>query len=386
MKMLKELITFIESHNGISDKTVLAKLVSEKFRCVKDRRVYYTDSFAIRFCKGKHSAKISNTVLGLSVLHKYDNKPFIVCICASEKNHLLLANTTMLSKISHSSQELRVDNIRGSFNASDILHNWGGIDNIPSNFEKLFSIHQNYSFEDNLIRLVEVTNNIIPTGKRFELCSDDKFSKVMQSPERAIKFSVSSDYTNLLTDLNARTKAYENEILVAALIENVNLRGRIIEYLIAGDDAAIREGLINYLLTGKEWSFKSTENKLGDYSKQYPKYYTKTDIKTKIMVLASAPKGYNIDKMLEFLSEENSVFMIYLVGIDYTQKSIKTKLISIFQDKLIDNTLIQKHWAGRNSRGVSQFNGDAVKQIILNEDNVIDVPKAKLFLERIIEL
>jgi hypothetical protein len=101
------------------------------------------------------------------------------------------------------------------------------------------------------------------------------------------------------------------------------------------------------------------------------------------MVLASAPKGYNLDKMLEFLSDDKSVFMIFFVGINYARKSIKTKLVSMFQSKLIDNTVVQSHWAGRHSRGVSQFNGEAVKRIILNEENTIDILKAKAFLERI---
>ena len=55
----------------------------------------------------------------------------------------------------------------------------------------------------------------------------------------------------------------------------------------------------------------------------------------------------------------------------------------MFQSTLIDNTIVQTHWAGRNSRGVSQFNGEAVKRIILNGENTIDIPKAKAFLEKI---
>jgi len=385
--MLHKLIEFIQVHDGIYDKARLAKLVSEKFACVKDRSVYYSKSFAIRFCKGQGtSSSISNTVLSLSALQKYDDKPFIVCICAVGKNHLLLANTTFLSKISHSSKELRIDNIKGSFNASDILRSWGGIANIPENFDELFALHQNIGFEENLVRLVEATNNIAPTGRKFDVSVDNRLANIMQSPERASKFAASYDYTNLLNDLNARTKNYENEILVAACIENVNLRGRIIEYLIAGEDSAMREQLINALETGSEFPRLVTRDGLGDYSKSYPDYYTETDIKTKIMILASAPKGYNLDKMLEFLSDDNSIFMIFFVGIDYAKRSIKTKLVSMFHNSLIDNTVIQAHWAGRNSRGVSQFSGEAVKHIILNEENTIDIPKAKTFLKRIVEM
>jgi len=121
-------------------------------------------------------------------------------------------------------------------------------------------------------------------------------------------------------------------------------------------------------------------------TKSYPEYHTETDIKTKIVVLTSSPKGYNTDKILGFLSDGNSVFMIYFVGVDYFQKSINTKLISMFHNSLIDNTIIQAHWAGRNSRGVSQFNGEAVKRIILNENNTIDIPKAQAFLERLVAM
>jgi len=385
--MLQDLIAFIQSHNETHDKAILAKLVSEKFCCVQDRSVFSTKSFAIRFCKGQgHSAIISNTVLSLSALQKYDDRPFVVCICAVGKNHLLLANTTMLSKISHSSKKLRVDNIRGSFNGSDILRSLGGIVNSPDNFDTLFAIHQNVTFEENLVRLVEATNNIAPTGKKFDVSAGNRLTNIMQSPERAARFSTSPDYLDLLDDLNARTKAFENEILVAACIENVNLRGRIIEYLIAGEDAVMRKQLINALVMGNEFPRLITRDTLGDYAKTYPNYHTETDIKTKIMILASAPKGYNLDKILEFLSDVNSVFMIFFVGIDYTQKSIKTKLISMFQSDLIDNTIIQMHWAGRNTRGTSQFNGDAVKRIILNEDNTIDIPKAKAFLERVVAM
>jgi len=84
--MLQELITFIQSHDGVNNKFTLTHLVNERFSCVKDKSVYYTKYFAIRFSKGQgHSAKISNTILALSMLQKYDDRPFIVCICTDNK-------------------------------------------------------------------------------------------------------------------------------------------------------------------------------------------------------------------------------------------------------------------------------------------------------------
>jgi hypothetical protein len=383
--MLNALIDFIGQHDGINNKTALSELVSKQFNCVKDRSVFYTRDFAVRFCKA-NSAVLSNTVLSLSALQKYDNKPFVVCISAPQKNYLLLANSTLLSKISHSSQELRVDNIKGSFNGSDIIRQIDGIANTPVNFAILFGIHQNITFEENLVRLVDATNGIVPTGKRFDTALGRRLENILDSPQRAIAFADSPDYQDLLVDLDERTSKYENEIFIAACIENVNLRGRIIEYIISGDDIEMRRQIIYSLVNHAEFPRLITRDGLGDYSKRYPDYYTETDIKTKIMVLASAPKGYNLDKMLDFLSEDNTVFMIYLVGIDYERKSIKTKLISMFQNTLIDNTVIQAHWAGRNSRGVSQFNGEAIKRIILNDGNAIDGDKAQKFLEKILKL
>lgn len=382
---LHDLIEFIRAKDGINNKDVLASLVRDQYACVKDRSVYYTHNFAIRFCKA-NSAKFSNTVLSLSALQKYDDKPFIVCICTPHENYMLLANSSFLSKISHSSIGLRVDNIKGSFNGSDIIRDIDGIINSPENFDVLFSIHQNYTFEDNLARLVGSTNRINPAGERFCVSDDKQLSNIKNAPERALAFSVSCEYNELLSDLNERTNKYKNEILIAACIENVNLRGRIIEYIIAGDDSEMRRKLIESLTGSNELPRLLTRNSLGDYTKKYLDYYTVTDIKTKILILMSAPKGYNLDKMLEFLANDNSVFMLFLVGIDYEQKTVNTKLVSMFQDSLLKSTVIQQHWAGRNSRGVSQFNGKAVNNIIINESNTINLQDAKIFLDKILSI
>ena len=61
-----------------------------------------------------------------------------------------------------------------------------------------------------------------------------------------------------------------------------------------------------------------TKNGLGDYHVKFNNGDTYTDIKTKVVYLGSNPKGYNIDKFLEIMAEENTVFFIYLIGIDET--------------------------------------------------------------------
>lgn len=165
-EVIGRLVTFVSSRNDVTDKSSLSFAVQQAFSLIKERSVFYCEWFAIRFCTAT-SRNFSNTVLALSALHKYDDIPFIVCLVTPTRNYLMLANTTFLRKISHSSQELRQDNIKGSFNGSDIMREFEGVENIPQNFEFLFTSHENYTFEENLERLVEATNNIAPTGKRF---------------------------------------------------------------------------------------------------------------------------------------------------------------------------------------------------------------------------
>lgn len=380
-KIIQQLIDFVISKNGLIDKATLSQEIQQKFQLIKERSVFYGQWFAIRFCKAT-SKNFSNTVLSLSALHKYDRIPFIVCLVTPKENYLFLANTTFLRKISHSSQELRVDNIKGSFNGSDIMREFEGVENNASNFEFLFTSHENYSFEENLERLVEATNNISPTGKKF---IPDEFQKkcICESIDRAISFMKSEEYQILNDDLCARVQAVESEIAIAAFIDNVNLRGRIIEYLItAADD--LKATLIECLHTGMPLPEIFTADDLGDYGRKFDRYLTETDIKTKILFLSSNPKGYNIDKLLSFLSEEKSVYLIYVVAID-ANKMITTQLCSMYNRQLLSGTRIIKHWAGRNSRGVTQYDGKSLEEIVNNFDCSINICEANEFLNKCLE-
>ena len=122
-----------------------------------------------------------------------------------------------------------------------------------------------------------------------------------------------------------------------------------------------------------------------DFIKIFDRYDTATDIKTKVMVLNSAPKAYNLDKMLEFLAKEKSVFMFYFVGV-MPKQVVGQVLISMFQNDLRNTTHLLKHWAGRNSRGVSQFSGQTIDSLIKESNNDIDIIKSQDFLENIMSL
>ena len=378
------LIDYIRSRDGIADKAALTKSVQENFNLTKDRSVYYSEYFAIRFSSSR-SRSFSNTVIALSTLQKYDMLPFLVCQVTPYENILYLANTTFLSKVSHSSQELRVNNIRGSVNGSDIIKVFNGLVNTPENFEVLFNIHAAVGFNENLPRLVEATNDITGHGSKF-VVSDMSLGTILEAPDRAIEFVVSSEYLQLKSDLDARVSQVTDAILVAGYIENVNIRGRVIEYMITGEDDERRRQLVDAIVqsNGEFPKFKTT-NDLGDYTQVFDQYETTTDVKTKIMILNSNPKAYNIDKLLEYLSKEKTVFMFYFIGIE-PQNIVNQVLVSMFQTELLESTIVLKHWAGRNSRGVTQFQGSVLNKLILTPDNGIDRKASRDFLQKLIAL
>ena len=264
------------------------------------------------------------------------------------------------------------------------MRNFEGVQNTPINFEFLFTSHENYSFEENLERLVEATNNIAPKGKRFEPTQRQRMC-IYESIERAITFLQSKEYILLDEDLHNRVCSVESEILIASLIDNVNVRGRVIEYLITSREDTLKHTLMRCLHEGTHLPEISTPDKLGDYERNFKNYITQTDIKTKVLFLNSNPKGYNIDKLLSFLAEERSVYLIYIVAIDENE-NIKTKLCSMYNDQLLSGTKIIKHWAGRNSRGVTQYIGKNLESIINRFDWGIDSIKSQKFISECLEL
>ena len=207
-----------------------------------------------------------------------------------------------------------------------------------------------------------LTKSFVPTELQVEC--------IRESVDRAISFLNSAEYGVLNDDLNDRVRAVESEIAIAAFIDNVNLRGRIIEYLITAEDD-LKATLMNCLHTRQPLPEIFTADELGDYEREFEHYLTETDIKTKVLFLSSNPKGYNIDKLLSFLSEEKSVYLVFVVAID-EDRTIQTRLCSMFNRQLLSGTRIIKHWAGRNSRGVTQYEGRVLEAIVEDFDSGID--------------
>lgn len=384
-KIVSEFVNYVVSKKcPQNDKTAVKKAIQDNFSLVSDRSVFYCKYFAVRISYTK-TTSFSNTVLSLSHLQRYDHIPFfVVLVSGINSNRIFLANTTFLSKISQSSQQLSMTNIKGSFNGSDIIRTYQNIENNAQNFEKLFAFHQGFTWEDNLERLVEATSQIVPTGKKYEITNETK-TLIYSSVERAQKFINSDNFTVLKKDLDSRVKKSSDSILVASHIENVNIRGRLIEALVTSNDEK-RKNLMQQLAKEEDnLPVYDTKNGLGDYHVKFNNGDTYTDIKTKVVYLSSNPKAYNIDKFLETMAESNTIFFIYLIGID-DSGIMNTVLCSVYHDELTETTVKQFHWAGRNSRGVTQFVGETLDQILRQKNftNKITLQKAQRFLDNLI--
>lgn len=383
----KQFVQYITTLAPKYDKQAVEDDASSKFKLTKDRKVYHNEYFAVRFCYSKFSTdSFSNTVLSLSSLEKYDKIPFFVVLVRQHADNLILmANTTLLRRISHSSQALSMTNIRGSFNGSDIIRSYAGKPNSPDNFDFLFALHQGLDWEDNLSRLVDASARIKPTNQRF--CpSSDETDQILKSVHKALEFVVSANFTILEDDLNERCNRVKKELLIASHIDNTNIRGRLIESLITSSNEE-REAILESLHSMEAaLPTYDTRNGLGDYCREFDNADTYTDIKTKVIYLNSNPKAYNIDKFLKQMSKPKSVFLFFFIGID-EDSTVKTRLCSVFHEKLMENTILQHHWAGRNSRGVAQFNGSAIDEILKDRDfkNKIAVEKAEKFLTGLLE-
>jgi len=323
---------FSQEHPGCSKDTV-AKATAAEFGLRKERSVFAGPYFSVRFSVATGTS-FSNTVIGLATIRKYDHLPFVVTLVRPIGIQLLLANTTLLKKVSHSSQRLRIDNVKGSILGHDIMRVFDALTNSPENFEALFLLHREFTWEENLSRLVEATNAIAATGVRFEPDAEQR-DRILAAAQLANALLQDRSYQELQQRLIASVEAGSAEIIEAAQIDNVNLRGNRIEQLITrAGNLHLAEDIVEQLPTG---------------------VVVKIDVKTKLVGLASSPKAYNIDKVLNLLAAGNTAFCFLFVAVDTQSRVVTSRLVSILDTAVLRATRIHFHWAGRNSRGVTQL-------------------------------
>ena len=363
---LQETIAILQEFkevNSSANKADVQKYFVAQCNPQKERSVFIGENFAIRFCEANTSS-FSNVVLSLSALQKYDSLPVVICIIRQRRLDFRLANTTLLKRISHSSHKFRIDNIRGSFLGHDIIDQYEGISNLPEHFDELFAIHSEFSWEENVARLVEATNAIVARSTRFEI-TDDIQTRLLQAPGRAAAVVATTGFQKVGLDLSALIELHSNKLLQAAEIDNVNIRGNMIEQIITGEINAHRLDDLVF--------------KLGDNEQLI------VDIKTKLLDRASAPKAYNVDKLLHLLAQSGNTFCFFFVGLDAVHRAVHTRLLSIFDPMILRATRIQTHWAGRASRGVTQLTGDISRIFAEDYQPSVDIEGGQLLLRQFIE-
>lgn len=360
-QILRRIDDYTEQHRGIA-KADLAAYAERELGFRRKGKVYTDDSLALRFSQAKGAA-FANTVLALKVLREYDHLPFVVCVVRPDGVQFLLANTTLLRKISHSSQALRKDNLVGSFLGHDIMREYDGLTNEPANFAALFAAHRRIPWAENLQRLVAATAGISPTKHRF-IPSDAERQAILRTPELTREVIGSPEYAGIAAELTRRLLARHDEILAAARVDNGNLRGNLIEELITRSPSTHGIGDTEFRLAGRRRLL--------------------VDVKTKLLSHQSSPKAYNADKLLRELARGDCTLALFLIAISVERGDVVGRLVSFLDPTLIDATVIQPHWSGRDSRGATQLSGDLSLLLAPDYVETIDADKAHRFLMRLL--
>jgi hypothetical protein len=364
MKLTKiiSLLNQFKAANERANKADIESYFSSIVQTRKERSVYVGNNYAFRFSEA-NTTSFSNVVLSLSALQKYNDIPVVICIVRGDRLDFRLANASFLKRISHSSHQLRADNIRGSFLGHDIMDTYEGVPNRPEHFEELMALHAEFSWDENVERLVEATNSITARATRFQ-GTEQEFATILDAPMRAAAAIEAGSFYETEKQLSGIVKRHRGELLQAAALDNVNIRGNKIEQIITGEVNAHRLDDLTFNLNG---------------------FQLVVDIKTKLLDRASAPKAYNIDKMLKTLSKKQNVFAFFFIGLNASENLAHTRLVSIFDPVILMATRIQTHWAGRASRGVTQLTGDLSRLFDAHYETSVDVDRGKAFLQSLIE-
>jgi hypothetical protein len=358
-----EMLKAFKLKNPNANKADVEAFFQSYTKLTKVRSVFPGDDFAFRFSEANQNS-FSNVVLSLSALQKYDSVPVVICIVRRDRLDFRIANTTFLKRISQSSHSLTTSNIRGSFLGHDIMSDYEGTPNQPEFFKKLSEIHSRFNWGQNVERLVAATNAIVARSNRYESTPSGN-DLIFDAPVRAAEAMMTSEYRDAEKKLTELVIGNRETLLKAAGLDNVNIRGNTIEQILTG---------------------AGNLHELADVSAKLPGGgYLVIDIKTKLLDRASAPKAYNIDKMLALLSQPNTVFSFFFVGISASRGITPCRLVSIFDPAIIDATRIVNHWAGRSSRGVTQLSGDISSVFDPTYAPSVSIERARTLLKSFLE-
>lgn len=374
-KKIEEIKNFIEdfvkNNNKKTAKQIKEEIEKEfgkKFNIEKNRSLWIFSDFVIRFSSVENEKNGGNTICSFKKIIKYDYIPCICCVIRPQKVDFFLMNLSFVKKISHSSIRLIKDKIRGSINLPDILKIYQDIPNSFNNFNKLFFIHKNQNKNNNIERIIGNTENVVSNKIKFNPTDEEKI-KIIKAIYLSKEISDSEQYKNIDYQLKEEIKYKKMSIIQCAKENNTKNRGDSIEKIITGTEI---------------------DHDICDFEKTF--YYNLNEIHLGIGLKTrtlsgknSSPCLYNIDKMLRYLSIDYNLFSLFMIRINIEEEKIDSVLISIFDQIILKKTMINPHWASKNSRGHAQLSHKNC-QSIYNYDfkEKIDIDIAKEYIEKLL--
>lgn len=346
--------------NPQGGKDELVAALIQRFTLIKQRALLVGDAFVVRVSQNSADTGFPNAVVAFKKIVKHDALPVIACLITPNRCDLYLANPTFLRKVSHTSHGLTDQKLVGSILGSDIAVAHEGTANTPENFAALWAVHQREDHSAHRARIIAATQ-AIAGARTLWSPSPPEVDRILTAPQLAHAISDEPDYVKLAARLDAVTQQKRDRILAAARDTNAKTRGDRIEKLVTG--AAKNQGL-------------------GDLAVQVLTVTISVNVKSKRLDLSSAPKAYNVKKLLQDLALGNRLLAILFVGVDPNRDLVMTRLVSVFDRTLLAAARIDLRWSGRGTRGTIQFSGslDAIWREGFHES--IDVGRAQELLRQ----
>lgn len=157
---LAELVAFLlqwRDANPKGSKKALAAAVTTQSDLQLDKALLISTHSVLRISQMDEVGNDSHEVAAFRKLCDYDDRPIVTCLLTSRGMRLVLANTSLLEKVSSRSYKLSTDNITGSILDTDIRSALNGVANVPENFEQLLAAHENSDLTENIARIVATT-------------------------------------------------------------------------------------------------------------------------------------------------------------------------------------------------------------------------------------
>lgn len=273
----------------------------------------------------------SNTVTSLKNILKHDDVPFVAVFLDPNGVRFKLMNSSLVKKVSHSSQKLTQLRIVGSINGSDIVNEWAGITNDGRSLEELFALHVEEDPQENLERIVEATQGIVgraaATAPDWELVQ----KHLAEGPDLLDEETMAEIEQQLVE----RSALVQQEILECAKRTTPKAFGDCVERIIL------------------DWE---PGHALGDIT--YNNGRVAVDIKARQAGKASSPKAFNVQKLVDHLSAGPGAALFLMVTVDVDQNTVRTNLIHMLHPDLLPLYWHDDRWSGRNSLGTLALRGD----------------------------